>query len=407
MLIDASDFSPVRPPPHRAIAVTGSVLAGAVSKQQIAVLSSYSRSLTNFRFELLRCLVEAGHSVLAVGPEQDDDVVRQLAAIGVEFVRSPMARTGLNPLTDLATLWSYWRLFRSRQIDVVIPYTMKPIVYGGIAARLAGVKRRYFLVTGLGHVYSDAAGKRWVGRRIKQLSVLLYRLALKGAGGVFAYNRADSADIESYRLISDHRELTLVPGSGVDLDHYAFSSPPSGRPVFLLVARLLKDKGIGEFVEAARLVRQQFPEAEFRLLGQFDPSPAAISAETIDEWVKEGSVTYLGETNDVRPHLSDCSVFVLPSYYREGIPRSILEAMSTGRAIVTTDLPGCDETVIDGHNGYLVEARNVKQMAEAMCRFLRSPSLIPEMGLRSRELAQAKFDVHAVNELLLKRMSLV
>ncbi len=407
MLIDASDYSPVRLPPQRAAAAAGSAVAGVVPKQRIAVLSSYSRSLTNFRLELLRRLVEAGHSVLAVGPEQDEDVVRQLAAIGVEFVRSPMSRTGLNPLTDLSTLWSYWRLLRSRQIDVVIPYTMKPIVYGGIAARLAGVKRRYFLVTGLGHVYSEAAGKRWVGRRIKQLSVLLYRLALKGAGGVFAYNRADSADIESCRLISDQRALTLVPGSGVDLDHYAFSSPPRGRPVFLLVARLLKDKGISEYVEAARLVRQQFPEAEFRLLGQFDPSPAAISAETIDGWVKDGSLNYLGETTDVRPHLSDCSVFVLPSYYREGIPRSILEAMSTGRAIVTTDLPGCDETVVDGLNGYLVEPRNAKQLAEAMCRFLRAPSLITDMGLRSRELAQSKFDVHAVNKLLLERMALI
>ena len=173
MLIDASDYSPASLPPRRAAAAAGSAVAGVVPTQRIAVLSSYSRSLTNFRLELLRRLVEAGHSVLAVGPEQDEDVVRQLAAIGVEFVHSPMARTGLNPLTDLATLWSYWRLFRSRQIDVVIPYTMKPIVYGGIAARLAGVKRRYFLVTGLGHVYSEAAGKRWVGRRIKQLSVLL------------------------------------------------------------------------------------------------------------------------------------------------------------------------------------------------------------------------------------------
>ncbi|WP_104666232.1 glycosyltransferase family 4 protein [Ensifer adhaerens] len=407
MLIDASEFSPVKLPPQRAAAEAGAVVAGTVPKQRIAVLSSYSRSLTNFRLELLRRLVEAGHSVVAVGPEQDDDVVRQLAAIGVEFVCLPMARTGLNPLTDLATLWSYWRLFRLRQVDVVIPYTMKPIVYGGIAARLAGVKRRYFLVTGLGHVYSDAASKRWLGRRIKQLSVLLYRLALKGAGGVFAYNRADSADIADCRLMSDQRELTLVPGSGVDLDHYAFSNPPAGRPVFLLVARLLKDKGIGEYVEAARLVRQQFPEAEFRLLGQFDPSPAAISAETIDAWVSDGSLTYLGETKDVRPHLRDCSVFVLPSYYREGIPRSILEAMSTGRAVVTTDLPGCDETVVDGLNGYLVEPRNAKQLAEAMCRFLRAPSLITEMGFRSRELAQSKFDVHAVNKLLLEHMALL
>ncbi|HEV7307785.1 glycosyltransferase family 4 protein [Ensifer sp.] len=409
MLIDASDFSPVKPPAQQRAGamVTGAVAMAAAPKQRIAVLSSYSRSLTNFRLELLRRLVQAGHSVVAVGPEKDEDVARQLAGIGVEFVHAPMARKGLNPLTDLATLWSYWRLLRSRRIDVVIPYTMKPIVYGGIAARLAGVRRRYFLVTGLGHVYSEAASKRWVGRCVKQISIRLYRLALKGAAGVFAYNRADSADITSCGLMSDPKGLTLVPGSGVDLEHYTFSSPPVERPVFLLVARLLKDKGITEYAEAARRVREQHPEAEFRLLGQFDPGPAAISADTIDGWVKDGSLTYLGETTDVRPHLAACSVFVLPSYYREGIPRSILEAMSTGRAIVTTDLPGCDETVIDGVNGYLVEPRNAKELAEVMCRFLRAPSLVPEMGLRSRDLAQSKFDVHAVNTLLLDRMALL
>ncbi|OCP10119.1 MULTISPECIES: glycosyltransferase family 4 protein [unclassified Ensifer] len=408
MLIDASDYPPLKQPAQQwGAAAKSAAVAGATPKQRIAVLSSYSRSLTNFRLELLRRLVEAGHSVVAVGPEQDEEVVNQLAGIGVEFVQTSMARTGLNPLTDLATLWSYWRLLRTRKIDVVIPYTMKPIVYGGIAARLAGVKRRYFLVTGLGHVYSDAASKRWLGRRVKQISILLYRLALKGAGGVFAYNRADTADIASCGLMSDLRDLTLVPGSGVDLDHYAFSQPPVGRPVFLLIARLLKDKGIIEYAEAARLVRQQYPEAEFRLLGQYDPSPAAISADTMAGWVKDGSLTYLGETTDVRPHLAECSVFVLPSYYREGIPRSILEAMSTGRAIVTTDLPGCDETVRDGVNGYLVEPRNARQLAEVLCRFLKAPSLVAEMGLRSRELAQSKFDVHAVNKLLLDRMALL
>ncbi|HEV7322492.1 MAG TPA: glycosyltransferase family 4 protein [Ensifer sp.] len=410
MLIDASDYPATRPPAQSwsvGAARGATDISGTAPKQRIAVLSSYSRSLTNFRLELLRRLVEAGHSVVAFGPEEDEEVVSQLAAIGVEFACTPMARAGLNPFTDLATLWSYWRLLRARKIDVVIPYTMKPIVYGGIAARLAGVKRRYFLVTGLGHVYSEAASKRWLGRRVKQISILLYRQALKGAAGVFAYNRADSEDIASCGLISDLKDLTLVPGSGVDLDHYAFSRPPTGRPVFLLIARLLKDKGIIEYAEAARLVREQYPEAEFRVLGQFDPSPAAISSEALASWVTDGSLTYLGETTDVRPHLAACSVFVLPSYYREGIPRSILEAMSTGRAIVTTDLPGCDETVVDGTNGYLVEPRNARQLADVLCRFLKAPSLVTEMGLRSRDLAQSKFDVHAVNKLLLDRMALI
>ena len=194
----------------------------AYRRQRVVVLSSYSPSLTNFRLELLKRMVDAGHSVTAVGPEDDAATKSVLSSIGVEFARVPMARVGLNPLADLATLWSIWRLFRKVNPDIVVPYTMKPIIYGGIAARLAGVPARCFLVTGLGHVFSERGAATIKGRLVRRISVWLYRRAFAGANVVFAYNEADAADIRGNRMIRDQSLIRMVPGSGVDLDHYAF-----------------------------------------------------------------------------------------------------------------------------------------------------------------------------------------
>ncbi|WP_319005560.1 glycosyltransferase family 4 protein [Pararhizobium sp. YC-54] len=376
-------------------------------RQRIVVLSSYSPSLTNFRLELLKRMVDAGHIVTAVGPEDDARTRVALSRIGVDFAHVPMARVGLNPITDLVTLWSLWRLLRKLKPNMVVPYTMKPIIYGGIAARFAGVRSRCFLVTGLGHIFSSNGAATLKGRVVKQISVLLYRCAFAGANVVFAYNEADAADIREHRMVKDESLIRIVPGSGVDLEHYAFAPPPSDRPVFLLVARLLKDKGILEYIEAARRVRRLYPKAEFQLLGHFDPNPASgISSADIQKWVDEGILTFLGETRDVRPYLARCNVFVLPTYYREGIPRSILEAMSVGRAIITTNLAGCSDTVQPGVNGCLVEPRSVDDLARAMSELAGNLPLAEDMGRKSRELAQAKFDVHLVNEILIERMAL-
>jgi glycosyltransferase involved in cell wall biosynthesis len=375
--------------------------------KKIAVIASYTPSLTNFRLELLKRMVESGHSVTAFAPEDDAVVKADLARIGVVFVPMPMARTGLNPLEDLATLWFLIRQFRKLQPDMIVPYTMKPIIYGGIAARIAGIAERCFLVTGLGHVFSEAGGATRKGRLVRSISVALYKIAFAGAKVVFAYNSADADDIKRHSMLKDNRLLELVPGSGVDLEHYAFKQLASDKPVFLLIARLLKDKGIIDYVEAARLIRQRYPEAEFQLLGHFDPNPAAISPQQIQAWMNEGIVNYLGETRDVRPYLADCNIFVLPSYYREGIPRSILEALATGRAVITTDLPGCSDTVEEGVNGYLVAPQNPGDLAKAMFQFAQDPSLARAMGLQSRRIAENKFDVHRINRQLLTRMGLI
>ncbi|WP_026187121.1 glycosyltransferase family 4 protein [Ensifer sp. BR816] len=375
-------------------------------RRVIAIVASLTASLIIFRLELLKRLAGAGHDVIAFAPEHDPQVEQALAEIGVRFVRIPMARTGLNPIEDIRTFWSLRQHFKRLKPDMILPYTMKPIIYAGIAARTLGIEERCFLVTGLGHVFSEAGGRSFKALAIRHMCVRLYRSAFKRARVVFVYNDADAEDIRRYRMLQDAASPTMVHGSGVDLEHFAFAQATREGPVFLMIARLLRDKGVVEYIQAARIVRRTFPDARFQLLGHFDSNPTAISREEINDWVSEGILDYLGTTKDVRPYLAACNVFVLPSYYREGIPRSILEALAVGRPIITTDLPGCRDTVEPGVNGITVKPLDVIALADAMASFARDPDLAENMGRRSRELAENKFDVHMINRVLLAGMGL-
>ena len=377
----------------------------AADRRKIAVVCSYTVSLVRFRFQLLEAMVQNGHEVVAIGPEYHVPTIDALAEIGVSFVRIPMARAGLNPFADLRTLAALWAALRRFGPDVILCYTMKPIIYGLIAARLAGVKQRHALITGLGYTFSDGAN----GARhalIRRIATRMYRIALRSGGRVFVYNEADANDVRAGRMVSDATRIVPVPGSGVDFDRFPFSDLPGGDPVFLMIARLLREKGVFEFIEAARSMRLQYPKARFRILGPIDPSPLAVSRNEVDRWAAEGVVDYLGETLDVRPYLTACTVFVLPSYYREGIPRSILEAMATGRAIITADTPGCRDTVVEDENGFVVPPRDPVRLAAAMKRFIDDPALAARMGRRSVEIAHSRFDTRAVNRLLLREMVL-
>lgn len=372
----------------------------------MVVICSYTVSLVNFRYQLLQAMVANDHEVVALGPENHAPTVEALARIGVAFHQIPMARAGLNPFDDLRSTYAIWRFLRAFKPDVVVSYTMKPIIYGLVAARLAGVPERHALITGLGYIFGDTgsgAGKSLVRRVV----TLMYRVALKGCGRVFVYNEADEGDVRNGRMLADQRRIVRVPGTGVDFRQYPSSAPPRGEIVFLMIARLLREKGIWEFIDAARALKVDYPNACFRVLGPMDPSPLAVSRAEIDRWSAENVFEYLGETSDVRPYLADCSVFVLPSYYREGIPRSILEALATGRAVITADTPGCRDTVEDGENGFIVPPRDASALAEAMRRFLDQPALVERMGRASLAFAKRKFDIDVVNQLLLGEMHLL
>lgn len=368
---------------------------------KIIVAASLTRSLVNFRRALLDDLVKAGAEVVACAPETDAATITQLDAMGVRFERIPMARASTNPVSDLKTLGALVSLFRRERPDIVLAYTQKPIIYGGLAARIAGAPRFFAMQSGLGFTFSEEN----TNAGLRGLVSLLYRAGVKCADAVFVFNADDEAEMRRHGIITDQR-VVRVPGSGVDTADYPPSPPPPGATVFLVVARLMRDKGHYEFVEAARRLKARWPDARFQILGPFDANPASIRAEDLDTWRKEGVVEYLGETADVRPFLAASSVFVLPSYHREGLPRSILEAMSTGRAIVTTDMPGCRETVERGVNGFIVPPKNANALGDAMEEFLKDPSLIQSMGAASRARTLAKFDVRIVNDILLRTMGL-
>lgn len=369
---------------------------------KVLVVGNIAQSLVNFRGPLLGTMVERGHEVVAVSPENDPRYTQALTDLGVRYRTVPLERASFNPIADLRFMWALRRLMLEERPDVFLGYTIKPVIYGNLAARLAGVPSRNALITGLGYAFGDSTLKqRVVGRVIH----VLYRLALAGTHTVFFQNPDDRGEFLKRGFVNEER-AALVAGSGVDLERFPPSEPPPPPPVFLLIARLIREKGIQQFVEAARRLKESYPDARFQLLGPLDSNPTAIAKDEVDAWERAGLIEYLGETDDVRPFLRAASVFVLPSYYREGTPRTALEALATGRPVITSDAPGCRETVDHGVNGFLVEPRDVPSLAAAMERFLQEPGLVQSMGRASLALARDKYDVNKVNARMLERLGL-
>lgn len=376
----------------------------AILTMKYLIIASFPESLLNFRGALMESLKSKGVSVHIAAPDLpvDSAVRKQIEDRGYIVHPIELQRVGMNPWKDLLCLIGLCRLLRKIKPDAVLAYTVKPVVYGLLAARLMAVPKRFALITGLGYAFQGDESGRSSRSGLRSLVQKLYALALRGSCKTFFQNPDDLKLFKERKLISSSAQTCVVNGSGVDLNKFELTAPPT--PIsFLLIARLLGDKGVREYVAAARLIRQSQPEVIFNLVGWIDDNPDAISANELDAWVKDGTVQYLGRLNDVRPAIRASSVYVLPSY-REGTPRTVLEAMAMGRAIVTTDAPGCRETVLDGVNGYLVEVKNSDSLAQAMLRFLQDPSKAETMGQASRKVAEEKYDVHMVNQMMLREM---
>ena len=372
----------------------------------VLVIAGYAPSLTNFREPLLRAMRATGRRVIAAAPGllNDGPTVDALEQLGVECRDVPLSRTGIKPLADLRLMRSMVDLMRAERPDVVLAYTAKPVIYGLMAAKIAGVARRYALITGLGYAFAEnGTRKTWLVREIQKR---LYRRALRRATKVFFQNRDDPELFGKLNLLPSKLPVIVVNGSGIDLDHFRSAPVPEGPVRFLLIARLIAAKGIREYARAAEQIRRDRPDVEFHLVGGLDTNPDGLSEAELSVWREAGTLIWHGELKDVRPHLEACHVYVLPSYYREGVPRSILEALAVGRAIITTDAPGCRETVIDGENGFLVPPRNPAALAQAMGCFVAEPNLAKSMGKRSRDLADTKFDVNKVNAQMMREMEM-
>lgn len=360
---------------------------------RIVICLNTAWNLINFRAGLIRALVSAGHEVVAVAP--DDRYAGGLQALGCRFVPFHMENGGTNPFKDVLLLWRFVRLLARERPDVYLGYTVKPNVYGSLAAHMLGIPV-VNNIAGLGAVFISGGWVVWVVRS-------LYRTALKRSAKVFFQNRDDQQLFINGGLVRPG-VTDLLPGSGIDLIHFApISKSPLNRGDskfrFVLIARMLRDKGVMEYVEAAKVVRNKYPQAECCLLGPLDvQNPAAISRAEMDAWVASGAVNYLGVTDDVRIEIADADCVVLPSY-REGTPRTLLEAGAMARPIITTDVVGCREVVNDGVNGYLCNVRDAADLAQRMEQMLSlSPGQRAAMGLRGRRKIESEFDERIVIE---------
>jgi glycosyltransferase involved in cell wall biosynthesis len=367
----------------------------------VVILGSYAPSLVQFRGPLIAAMAERGHHVIASAPRISPEVSAKLRRLGAEPRELPLANASLNPFGMLASLRALRRLLAEIRPDVLISYTIKPVILGALVGRAERVPRIISLVTGVGYAFTEGSEfRRLISRAVASR---LYRLAFKRSTTVVFQNPDDEALFRTLRLVGPDASVQRVDGSGVDLDHYTPAPVPDGAS-FLMIARLLKDKGIREFAGAAKRLKAEHPDIPIALVGRLDPSPDSLTRAELDDLMHCG-IAFHGELADVRPAIAACSVYVLPSY-REGTPRSVLEAMAMGRAIITTDAPGCRETVRHDENGLLIPPRNADALHKAMLRFVHEPTLAARMGPASRLLAEQRFDVHRVTSDMLEIVGL-
>lgn len=370
----------------------------------IFLLGSYAPSLLNFRGPLIRALLDAGHRVSVGAPGIPADLRATLEGMGAAVYETPLDRRGTGLLADLAYVRALQRILRAARPDVLLTYTIKPNIWGAFAAASAGV-RSYAMITGLGYAFTDAGARPSLGRRLTGLVARwLYRAATRRNHRVIFQNPDDRRDFIRVGGLADPAKAAMINGSGVDMAHYARAPLPDA-PVVLMIARLLAAKGVRDYATAALALRARYPTARFLLVGPFDEGADSIGRDEVAQW-GSGGLDYLGPVDDVRPLIAQARIYVLPSYYREGTPRSVLEAMAMGRPVITCDAPGCRETVEHGVNGLLVPVRDPEALAAAISRLLDDPAEADAMGEASYALVARKYDVHRVNLSIMEIMGL-
>ena len=368
----------------------------------IIIIGALPESLLNFRGDLIISLIKKGMKVTAIAEQNAGKVTARLIEMGAEFRPIPIQRNRLNPIADLKTLFAFRKSFQALKPDVIFAYTIKPIIWSGIASHAIPGVRFYAMITGLGFAFH---GNSPIRKLLTSLVGSLYRTALKRAAKIIFQNSDDLNEFVSRNIVHSTK-CALVNGSGVNTQRFTYAPLPSSNMTFLTIGRLLGEKGFREYAQAAKIVKAKYPDTTFQLIGPEVTSPDSIPMTEVQWWHQQGWLEYLGSTRDVRPYLQNCHVFVLPSYYGEGLPRTIIEAMATGRPILTTDNVGCRDTVIPGENGYLVQTANAQALALRMIWFIENRDQLLQMGKRSRELAEEKYDVNKVNVKLMEIMML-
>lgn len=374
---------------------------------KISILSTAIKDTLIFRRELILKLAAEGYEVFVFCVDYTEQTrlkVEELGGIPVDYA---LSRAGLNPIADLAAVWQLKKIFNKIKPEIVLSCFVKPSIYGSIAARMAGVPNRIAMLEGLGFVFTDLPGGLSFKQRVlRKIQVFLYWLALPSISTIVFLNPDDPIDLLKRNKLKAKR-VEVLGGIGLDLSRFPYSNPPTSYVRFIFIARLLAEKGIFEYIEAAKKVKADYPDSEFVVLGGIDQAnPGGLKQADLQKLLDTGVIVYPGYVNNVQEWLADSSVFVLPSY-REGLPRSTQEAMAIGRALITTDVPGCRETVVDGVNGFLVPKWDVDALVDKMTYFIKHPETVELMGLESHKLAVKNFDADKINAKLMKIMGLM
>ncbi len=351
----------------------------------------------NFRRFIFESFIQKGNQVIVVTPE-DKKYQKELNRIGCQCISIPINAKGKNPLYDFLTYLKYYKILKKEKPDFCFFYTIKPNIYGSMAAGKLNIPF-IPITTGLGYTFLHK-------NIISKIAKILYKKAFKKANEVWFLNNEDVQSFQQEKIVMG-KKLFLLHGEGIPTEHFEYQPfTENTESIFLLSARMLWDKGVKEFVEAARIIKQKYPSTKFQLLGFVDnKNPKTIPLKQIQAWEKEGYVEYLGSTNDVRPYIYKSTCIVLPSYYREGIPFSLLEGAACGKPLITTDNIGCRDVVENGKNGFLCRIKDPYDLASCMERIINMPiDKLNEMGLYGRKKVEQEYDIHLVIEEYHKRI---
>ena len=370
--------------------------------KHILIIGVTPKSLIIFRGDLIKALSLKGYSITTLAGSYERKTNEYLKKVGVCLETYPVQRRKTNPFSDIKTYLFLRKYLANKKPNTILAYTIKPIIWGGFAAYSLKDTNFYAMIEGEGFTFQGGGIIRNI---LKKLVIFLYYLSLKKAKKVIFLNPDNQNNFIKLGIIPKEK-ATLINGIGVNISQYSFMPLPKSNPIFLSIGRLIAEKGFREYAQAAQIVKAKYPNIVFQLLGREDPSANSIPLVEVKQWHDQGWVEYLGTTDDVRPYLQSCHIFVLPSYYGEGLSRTILEAMSIGRPILTTDNVGCRETVTNGDNGYIVPKADAQALAERIIWFLKNREQWERMGKRSRELAKEKYDVHKVNARIMEIMEL-
>lgn len=368
---------------------------------KVAVLSSHTSSLFWFRIDMMKEFISNGHTVIALGPEPEVDWKDKFKEYNIDYRQLDVTRNGLNPIYDIRTFRTLDKFMKKERPDKVFAYQAKTVIYGSIAAKINGISEVYSLIAGLGSIFR---GTNFKSKIIKTIMKIEYWVACRCSKKVFFQNQDDKNEFIHRGLIKEDKTV-IINGSGVNLEEFKPTSFPQ-EPAFLFIGRLIKDKGTIEYLEACKKVKERYPNIRCLLVGPYDSNPSAIKPEEIMPYIENQIIEYFGEQKDVRPYITQCTTYVLPSYH-EGTPKTVLEAMAMGRSIITSNAPGCRETVIDGKNGYLVDIKDIQGLIEKMEHLIVNPETSRAMGIESAKVAIEKYNVKLVNKTIMRIMDLI